>query len=120
MTPKKFLFVLRKPPYSGVHSQEILDIAMTTAAFDQTVDLLLLDQAVFQLKQLQKPGDFGMKDTASMFKSLPLLDIKRIYAETESLLEYGLTIENLEQPVTTIERDELGALFKQFDLIISD
>lgn len=119
MTPKKFLFVLRKPPHNGVHSQEILDIVMTTAAFEQNVTLLLLDEAVFLLKQWQNPGEFGLKDTAAIFNSLPLLDIKEIYLETESLLEYGLTSALLEQPVVTIGRDKLGVFFKQFDLIVT-
>ena len=50
---KTFLFVLRKPSYSGLYVQEMLDIILTTAAFEQNVTILLLDDAVFHLKNHQ-------------------------------------------------------------------
>ena len=69
---KKFLFVLRKPPFTGVSMQETLDSVLTVAAFDQSVSLLLLDDGVFQLKKNQQPERFGMKDTAAVFGALEI------------------------------------------------
>lgn len=116
---KKVLFVLRKPPHSGVYVQEMLDIAMTTAAFDQDVSLLLLDTAVFQIKKHQNPSLTGLKDTASIVKALPLYAIDGIYTETESLLENGLNTDDLEEPVKLIPRKQIAAFFKQFDLVLN-
>ncbi|MEY3879842.1 MAG: sulfurtransferase complex subunit TusC [Pseudomonadota bacterium] len=62
---KTYLFILRKPAHSGAYVQEILDIILTTAAFDQKVSLLLLDDGVFHLKKNQQPESVGMKDTAA-------------------------------------------------------
>jgi len=53
---KSYLFILRKPAHSGAHVQEMLDIILTTAAFDQKVSILLIDDAVFQLKKGQHPS----------------------------------------------------------------
>lgn len=116
---KKVLFILRKPPHSGTYVQEMLDIVMTTAAFDQDVSLLLLDTAVFQIKKHQNPSLAGLKDSASIFKALPLYAVDSIYVEGESLLENGLDTDCLEQPVKVIPRQQIAAFFKQFDLILN-
>jgi sulfur relay (sulfurtransferase) DsrF/TusC family protein len=50
----KFLFVMQTPAYSGTKVQEVLDVVLITAAFDQKVSLLLLDDAVFHLKNKQQ------------------------------------------------------------------
>lgn len=91
---------------------------MTAAAFDQEVSLLLLDNAVFQLKQQQYPGNSGLVDTAAIFKALPLYNIQGIYIETESLLEKGLSADNLDETVIEISRNHIGDLVNQFELVI--
>jgi tRNA 2-thiouridine synthesizing protein C len=116
---KKILFALRKPPHSGAYAQEMLDIIMTVAAFDQEVSILLLDNAVFQLKKQQKPETAGLKDTAAIFRALPIYNINTIYAEMESLQERGLSVANLNDPVIEIPRNKIGEFFKQFDLVLS-
>jgi tRNA 2-thiouridine synthesizing protein C len=115
---KKILFVLRKPPHSGAYTQEMLDIIMTVAAFDQEVSILLLDNAVFQLKKQQLPELAKLKATAAFYKALPLYDINHLYAETESLQERGLSVANLDEPVIAIPRANIGVFFNQFDLVL--
>ncbi len=80
---KKFIFVLRQPPHNGVQVQEMLDIILTTAAFDQPVSILLLDDGVFQLKNGQNPKCAGLKDTAAIFHALEIYDVNDVYAEVE-------------------------------------
>lgn len=116
---KKILFVLRKPPHSGAYAQELLDIIMTVAAFDQETSVLLLDKAVFQIKKQQNPESAGLKDTAAIFKALPLYNINAIYVESESLEEQGLTVESLDEEVQAIPRNKVPELMKQFDLLLS-
>lgn len=114
---KRFLFVIRKPGHDGVGAQEALDIVLTTAAFDQDVSLLLLDDGVFQMNNGQRPEAFGMKDIASIFKALEIYDVKSIFAEVESLQERGLKPADLCLPVQEVYRKDVAALLKQFDLI---
>jgi tRNA 2-thiouridine synthesizing protein C len=115
---KKILFVLRKPPHSGAYSHEMLDLIMTVAAFDQEVSVLLLDNAVFQVKKRQDAANTGLKDTAAMFKALPIYNVQTLYVEKESLQERGLTPDQLDGLVSEIPRPTLGEFFKQFDLIL--
>jgi tRNA 2-thiouridine synthesizing protein C len=74
---------------------------------------------VFQLKKHQTLEGTGLKDTAAIFKALPIYNTKTIYIETESLQEQGLTITSLNEPVIEIPRNKIGEFFKQFDLILS-
>jgi tRNA 2-thiouridine synthesizing protein C len=114
---KRYLFVLKKPTHSGGNVQEILDIVLTVAAFDQAVSLLLLDDGVFHLKNSQNPEILGMKDTAAIFKVLELYDVKDIYVEQESLQARGLTPADLCLSVQPIARNAVSELMRQFDVI---
>jgi len=115
---KQILFVLHKPPYSGAYAHEALDLIMTAAAFDQDVSLLMLDDAVFQLKSQQNPESAGLKDTAAMFYALDVYGINKIYVEKESLQGKGLVASDLSQAVKQISRQEMGEFMKQFDVIL--
>lgn len=116
---KKYLFVLRKPAHSGALVQEMLDIILTTAAFDQQVSLLLLDDAVFQIKSGQHPDIHGMKDIAAIFKALEIYDINKIYAEAESLQERGLKPGDLCLPILELYRKDIAGLMKQHDVVFA-
>jgi tRNA 2-thiouridine synthesizing protein C len=116
---KNYLFVLRKPAHNGIYVQEMLDIILTTAAFDQSVSVLWLDDAVFQLKNQQHPDILGMKDTAAMFQSLALYDVTDLYIESESLQEHGLSVNDLCLPVQSLPRKEIGAFMQGFDVVFA-
>jgi tRNA 2-thiouridine synthesizing protein C len=116
---KRYLFILRKPPHYGAQVQEMLDIILTTAAFDQQVSILLLDDGVFQLKNNQNPECVGMKDTSAIFKALELYDVTGIYTEVESLQERGLKPGDLCLPVQEFYRKDIAGLMKQFDVVFS-
>ncbi len=116
---KRYLFVLRKPCYSGLYVQEIVDIILTTAAFEQDVSVLLLDDAVFHLKSYQNALDSGYKNTATLFEILPTMDVNGIFVETESLLERGLSTEMLTQSVSVKSRIEIASFIAGFDIVIN-
>ena len=116
---KNYLFVLRKPAHSGTFVQEMLDIILTTAAFDQAVGLLLLDDGVFQLKTHQQPEVLAYKDTAAIFKALDMYDVSAIYTEAESLAERGLQAEDLFLPVQVLDRAAVSGFMRQFDVVFS-
>lgn len=116
---EKYLFILRHAAHKGNHVQEMLDIILITAAFDQQVSLLLLDDAVFQLKNNQQAEKYGYKETAAIFKALDIYDINDIYTETESLNAYGLKAEDLLLPVTLFPRTEIAGLMKGYDIVFT-
>lgn len=119
MIVKKFLFVMRTPPYHGINLQEKLDLLLTTAAFDQSVTLLFLDDGIFQLKKNQHPEQLGLKNTSCILDSLELHNVKALFVEAETLQERGLKRSSLSLPVQLIEREQVSHFMQQFDLITS-
>jgi len=115
---KSFLFVMQTPAYSGNKVQEVLDEVLITAAFDQQVSLLLLDDAVFHLKSKQQSAAVTGKDIGAIYRSLELYDIESIYVEQESLNYTGLSESDLLIPITLITRQELPTLLKGFDFVL--
>lgn len=116
---KRYLFVLRKPAHSGAYLQEMLDIILITAAFDQSVSILWLDDAVFSLKNQQQPERLTLKDTAAMMQSLSIYDVTELYIETESLQERGLVIDDLCLPVQLLPRKSIGEFMRSFDVVFA-
>lgn len=116
---KKYLFVMSQSPHSGSEVQETLDIILTTAAFDQQVGLLFLDDGVFQLKDQQNPERLGLKDTASIFKALEIYEVHSLYIEVESLQYRGLKPGDLFLPVQEFYRKDINALMQQYDVVLS-
>lgn len=112
---KNFLFVLRKPSYNGLYVQEMIDIILTTAAFEQNVSVLLLDDAVFHLKT----GQTAKKNTATLFELLETMDVTDIFVESESLSERGLTPEMLTQSVQMKTRATICKFMSQFDTVFA-
>ncbi len=116
---KRFLFVLRKPSYDGLYVQEMLDIILTTAAFEQEVSVLFLDDAVFHLKANQNSQNSGYKNTATLFEILPTMDVNDIFVETESLIERGLKADMLTQSVQLKSRATIVDFMAQFDVVFA-
>ena len=116
---KSFLFVMQTAAYHGIKVQEVLDQVLITAAFDQQVSLLLLDDAVFHLMKNQHSDQVASKDISAIYRSLQLYDIDNIYIEQDSLNLRGLTPDELLIPVTLLNRQEVAAAIKSFDFVLS-
>jgi tRNA 2-thiouridine synthesizing protein C len=116
---KRYLFVLRNPNYTGIYIQETVDVILTAAAFDQTVCVLLLDDAVFYLKHGQQSNQ-TYKNTETLFNLLETMDIPSVFIENESLVEHGLQIDMLSRPITLLSRNSIGHFISQFDIVLTD
>jgi len=116
---QQVLFIMRSAPHQGCYLQERLDIILTTAAFDQPVSLLFIDDGVFQLKLGQQPEVQQHKDTASIFRALEIYDIDNLYMEVESLRKRGLKSTDLILPVSELHRKQIGEWIKSYTIILS-
>ncbi len=61
-TIKKFMFVNRKPPHGTIYALESLEVVLITAAFDQDVSLVFMDDGVYQLRKGQQTKDIETKN----------------------------------------------------------
>ncbi|MGR8933854.1 MAG: sulfurtransferase complex subunit TusC [Gammaproteobacteria bacterium] len=115
---KNYIFVMRHAPHNGIYVQELLDMVLITAAFDQPTALLFIDDGIFQIKRTQQPDVQQRKDTAAVFKALEMYDIKECYTEVESLQERGLAADDLLLPTLAVRRGDVAALMQRYDIVI--
>jgi tRNA 2-thiouridine synthesizing protein C len=116
---KKFMFVNRKAPYGTVYALEGLEVVLISAAFDQDVSLVFLDDGVYELVKGQDTKAIGVKNFSPTYRALEGYDIEKLYVERESLAARGLTEESLVVPVDVLSAQEIAALMAEQDVVIS-
>lgn len=118
-TVKKFAFINRKAPYGTVYALESLEVVLISAAFDQDVSLMFIDDGVYELKKGQGTKSIGMKNFSPTYRALEGYDIEKLYVEKESLEERGLTEDDLLVDVQVLSRADMAALMEEQDVILS-
>ena len=116
---KKFMFVNRKAPYGTIYALESLEVVLITAAFDQDVSLVFLDDGVYQLKKGQQTKGIETKNFSPAYRALEGYDIEKLYVEKESMEARGLSAEDLLVDVTVLESSEMAELMDQQDVVLS-
>ncbi|MEN8169702.1 MAG: sulfurtransferase complex subunit TusC [Pseudomonadota bacterium] len=130
---KKFLYVNRKAPYGTVYALESLEVVLIGAAFEQDVQLLFMDDGVFQIAKGQDTGESEMKNFSPTYSALGDYDITKMYVDKQSLEERGLTLDDLipltyededddwaeKDSIRLVSRDEIAALMEEQDVVLS-
>lgn len=116
---KKFMFVNRKSPYGTIYALEALEVVLITAAFDQDVSLVFLDDGVYQLKKGQQTKGIETRNFSPAYRALADYDIEKLYVEKESMQARGLTEEDFLVDVAVLSRAEMGALMDEQDVVMS-
>lgn len=116
---KKFMFVNRKAPYGTVYALEGLEVVLISAAFDQDVSMVFMDDGVYELIKGQHTKSIDVKNFSPTYRALDGYDIEKLYVEKESLEARGLTEEHLLVPVEVLNSAEMGELMRQQDVVIS-
>jgi len=116
---KKFMFINRKAPYGTVYALEGLEVVLISAAFDQDVSMVFLDDGVYELVKGQNTKGIDVKNFSPTYRALEGYDIEKLYVERESLATRGLTEANLVVPVEVVSSAELSELMGQQDVVIS-
>jgi tRNA 2-thiouridine synthesizing protein C len=117
--PKKFMFVNRKAPYGTVYALESLEVVLISAAFEQDVSLVFVDDGVYQLKKGQQTKGIETKNFSPTYRALDGYDVEKLYVERESLEARGLAETDLIVDVTVLGAAELGALMDEQDVVVS-
>ncbi|PCH83638.1 MAG: sulfurtransferase complex subunit TusC [Piscirickettsiaceae bacterium] len=116
---KRLTFIIDKPLHGDIRTQEFLDAILMAAVFDQQVTVVFLGDGVYAIKQHQKPYALDMKNSLPVFDTLPVYDINDVVVEQESLGERGLTVEQLQIPLTVLSREKLSQQMAMADHIFS-
>jgi tRNA 2-thiouridine synthesizing protein C len=118
-TSKKFMFVNRTAPHGTVYALESLEVVLITAAFDQDVSLVFIDDGVWQLKKGQQTKGIETKNFSPTYRALEGYDVEKLYVERESLAARGLTEDDLIVDVNVLSASELGTLMDEQDVVLS-
>ncbi len=116
---KRFMYVNRRAPYGTIFALECLEVVLISAAFEQDVSLVFMDDGVYQLKKNQDTTGIGMKNFSNTYRALDDYEIEKVYVEKESLDERGLTGDDLIIPVEVISSEALRELIAQQEVVIS-
>ena len=116
---KKFMYVNRKAPYGTVYALEGLEVVLITAAFDQDVSMVFVDDGVFQIKKDQETSGVNMKNFSPTYRALEGYEVEKVYAEKESLEARGMAQEDLVIPVEILTSSEIADLMDSQDVIVS-
>lgn len=115
---KSFLIVNRRSPYQTHASKEAVDVALTCAVFNQPTRVLFMDDGVYQLVKQQDPSDIDQKNNAATFPMLEMYDVKSVYVEEVSLVERGLSEQDLMIPVEVISSAQVSELLESQQVVL--
>ena len=113
------MFINRKAPHGTIYALESLEVVLITAAFDQDVSLVFIDDGVYQLKKGQQTKGIESKNFSPAYRALEGYDIEKLYVEKESLEARGLSQADLLVDVVVLGRKEMGELMDQQDVVLS-
>ena len=115
---KNILIIQRTAPYGTSLAREGLDYVLTSAAYDQNIQILFMGDGVFQLVKNQNSSDIQLKSQLGAMEVLPLYDIEDLYVITEDLAERNLSENDLGIPVKLIARSDTHTLIEQQDHVV--
>jgi tRNA 2-thiouridine synthesizing protein C len=116
---KRFLFVNRKAPHGTVYALESLEVVLISAAFDQDISLVFIDDGVYQIAKNQDTEAINMKNFSRTYRALDGYDVEKLYVEKESLEARGLKEDDLLVDVEILNSTELGKLMNAQDVVIT-
>ena len=127
---KSFAYVNRKAPYGTIYALEVLETVLISAAFEQNVSVIFIDDGVYQIKKGQNTEALGMKNFLPTYGVIEMEkedadedeDLEytwRIIVEKESMEARGLTADDLQVDVEVLPAAELAAVLDAHDVVIS-
>lgn len=116
---KKFMLVNRKAPYGSIYALESLEVVLISAAFEQDVSVVFIDDGVYQLKKGMQTKAIATKNFSPTYRALEDYDIDKLYVDADSLAERGLAAEDLVTDVKVVGSAELAELMEQQDVVLS-
>jgi len=116
---KKFMFVNRKAPYGTIYALESLEVVLISAAFDQDVSLMFLDDGVYEIVKGQDTKGIEVKNFSPTYRALEMYDIEKLFVSKESLEERSLTEDDLLVDVEVLDHTQVAELMAAQDVVLS-
>lgn len=111
--------VISQTALTGTSFKESIDLALVCAAFDQTVNLIFVNNGVYNMMQKQNFQTLGDKNQLDILKALEFYDIDNIYVEKESLERRNITTENMINGCQTVTSAEIREFHVQSNHVVN-
>jgi tRNA 2-thiouridine synthesizing protein C len=118
LTAKSLLVVVRHTPYGSSLARSSIEVALTSATFDQTVGVLFMGHGVLQLLPGQDSDALGIRNIAKLISSFPLYDLNNIYADLGALEQHGLQKTDLLLEPEILNETAMQDLMRRYDHIV--
>lgn len=115
---KPVLLLFTHSPYGSSLAKAGLDVALATAAFEQTVDVLFLGDGVLQLHPEQDSHELGIKNLSRQLASLPLYDIDCVYVDAEAATRYNMDLSKAPLATRSLCSKEMHELMTAYDHLL--
>lgn len=119
MQSNTLLLVIRHSPYANQVAREAFDAALTAAAFEVPLSVLLLDDGCYSLLASQQPEQLQSKNLGKTLPALAMYDIERVYTATSALAQRGIDPAQLQIDAELLDDVDVSALFHQHQHILS-
>ena len=116
---RSLLVVVRQPPYGSSLARSSLEVALSSASFEQEIGLLFMGDGVLQLLPDQDSTAIGVRNMAKLIASFPLYDLNALFADEAALQRYAFK-ETLQLPenLQRLGENEMRLLFDRYDHIL--
>ena len=118
MSTANYLIIATSAPYAGALPRAAIDMALTTAAFEQQVTVVFRDDAVFQLLDKQDTSNSEQKNIGKMIPALAMYDVQRICAYSPSLANRHCELSDCVDGVEAISKEELRTMVTAADHVL--
>lgn len=108
--PTKMMLVMRKAPHGTIYSYEGLEYVQIASAYDTEISMAFIGDGVYALKKDQDTSEIGIKGFIKTYRTLPDLDVEKLYVDKRSMEERGLTPDDFPVDVIVTESAELNRL----------
>jgi tRNA 2-thiouridine synthesizing protein C len=118
LTTKSLLVIVRHTPYGNSLGRSSLEVALTSATFDQTVGVLFMGHGVLQLLPEQNSDALGVRNIAKLIASFPMYDLNNIYVDQYALEQHGLQKTDLLLEPEFLNETAMQDLMRRYDHIV--
>lgn len=117
-SPRKTItFIARSTPYGSGLAKACLDMVLSAAVFEQQINLVFMDDGVWQLQPNQAPQGIDAKDLSAALSALPLYEVNNIFVESTSLSGRGLDPAALAIAAKPCSALQIAALIREADVV---
>ena len=112
---KSLLVIVRHSPYGSSLARTSLEVALSSATFDQQVALLFMGDGVLHLLPDQDSSAIEVRNIAKLIASFPLYELDKLYVDETALSQYGLALGELPQNLQAVDDKAMQLLLCRHD-----